>query len=591
MGAFVEVKDEFQEWKDLLNVAFGKNLDSFLVHDNHDRMKLEAIFRKFRVNKNIVTRKFEKFDYSHGKVNPKYVAIIDTVNIIDENVLYTLIDSNMIEKNILVNDRNTGNQILRQQSGNHQNKVMNVFVLLDHKSGQKLSGDATTFRIDPVFYRNREPHKFNNGGSDPLQTIKQLEKEINAESTQNNDLVREKRRLKMIQQNELQDLEKNRERVDKKIRKLNDEIFKIENKLTENGDLSIIESIKEKIEEHEQQIRLKKGVIHSLEEEREGEIANFKEKNSLFQLEKKVLASLERISEKWRKKLADLETEFHVKETEKAQYEQQKSKKESTVASLKEKISRGEVALEQHTQEALGKCTREDIEILPSDTVESITEEYKRAQEAVRETEKTIGRTYEEIQEELLTNKEKKESLEATEVQLETISRSLREDLNQRLNYLQITIVKSMREASNSFERSLAYRGFRGELRFAFKEKTLTMLVQTNDASEGDASSSTDNINKKRTVDSLSGGEKSFTQIALLLAIWKAMNSKIRGLDEFDVFMDSVNRSISIRLLLTELRKYPKSQSIFITPQDIAIVGDLDSDDIKIHRMDDPRNR
>ena len=105
------------------------------------------------------------------------------------------------------------------------------------------------------------------------------------------------------------------------------------------------------------------------------------------------------------------------------------------------------------------------------------------------------------------------------------------------------------------------------------------MLVQT----KGDA--------KKRTVELLLGGEKLFTQIALLLAIWRSMNSKIRGLDEFDVFMDLVNRLISIRLLLSELRKYPKLQLIFITPQDIAVVGDLDADDIMIYKMDDPRNR
>lgn len=93
----------------------------------------------------------------------------------------------------------------------------------------------------------------------------------------------------------------------------------------------------------------------------------------------------------------------------------------------------------------------------------------------------------------------------------------------------------------------------------------------------------------KRTVESLSGGEKSYTQIALLLAIWRTMNSRIRGLDEFDVYMDSVNRSISIKLLLHELARYPKSQNIFITPQDIAVVGDLSGDNVRIHKMSDPR--
>lgn len=99
----------------------------------------------------------------------------------------------------------------------------------------------------------------------------------------------------------------------------------------------------------------------------------------------------------------------------------------------------------------------------------------------------------------------------------------------------------------------------------------------------------TGNDEKKRTVESLSGGEKSFSQIALLLSIWKVMNSRIRGLDEFDVYMDSVNRSISIKLLLKELKRYPKSQNIFITPQDIAVVGELNDKGVKIHKMSAPR--
>ncbi len=48
----------------------------------------------------------------------------------------------------------------------------------------------------------------------------------------------------------------------------------------------------------------------------------------------------------------------------------------------------------------------------------------------------------------------------------------------------------------------------------------------------------------------LSGGEKSFTTICLLLSIWEAMGCPIRALDEFDVFMDAVNRGISMRMMM-----------------------------------------
>lgn len=587
IGSYVEVKNEFNQWKDILNASFGKTLDSFLVHDDHDRRMLEQILKRHRINKNIITRKYEKFNFHQGKAQilddykSDCVVIIDILTITNENVLYTLIDSNSIEKNVLANDRSMARQLL----GNSHSGVLNVFLLLDHKSGHRSSGDSNSYRIDPIYYRLREPHKFSSGESS-VDQIKELDEEINSESANNNDLVRELRRLKMVIQNEIQDLEKSREALDIQIRKVSNEIYRIENRLTENGDLAIVETLRDKIEENERQIRQRSGIIESLTEDRENEISKFKEQKKSLALDNAELEALENEVKEAKQSLSDLETEFHVKTNEKAHYEQQKSKKQENVSTLQDKLKRGEVALQQHTSEALTKCPREDVTVSSEDTVESITEEYKRAQEMVKESEKNIGRSYEEIQEELLSNKYKMEALESTENDFDSISRSLNEDLNQRLKYLHTTILKSIREASNSFERSLALRGFKGELKFGFKEKTLTMLVQTNNFDDN----STFGENKKRTVESLSGGEKSFTQIALLLAIWKAMNSKIRGLDEFDVFMDSVNRSISIKLLLTELRKYPKSQSIFITPQDIAIVGDLDSEDVKIHKMDDPRN-
>ena len=587
IGSFVEVKNEFNQWKDLLNASFGKTLDSFLVHDDHDRRMLEQIFKRHRINKNIITRKYEKFNFEQGKVHipdgkeSKCVVVMDILTIKNDNVLYTLIDSNSIEKNVLVDDRGMARKLL----GDYNSGVLNVFLLLDHKSGHRSSGDSNSYRIDPIYYRLREPHKFSSGDSG-VEQIKELDAEINLESANNNDLLRELRRLKMVQQNEIQDLEKSRETIDNQIRKVSNEIYRIENRLTENGDLAIVETLREKIEENERQIRQRRGIIESLTEDKENELYKFKEEKKNLALDTSEMEVLENQVKEAKQNLSDLETEFHVKTNEKAHYEQQKAKKQQNVSSLQDKLKRGEAALDQHTAEALTKCPRDDIVISSEDTVESITEEYKRAQETVKESEKNIGRTYEEIQDELLFNKSKMENLESTENDLDSISRSLNEDLNQRLKYLHTTILKTIREASNSFERSLALRGFKGELKFGFKEKTLTMLVQTNNVDDN----GTGDGNKKRTVESLSGGEKSFTQIALLLAIWKAMNSKIRGLDEFDVFMDSVNRSISIKLLLTELRKYPKSQSIFITPQDIAMVGDLESEDVKIHKMDDPRN-
>ncbi|RAK74372.1 DNA repair protein SMC6 [Aspergillus fijiensis CBS 313.89] len=69
-----------------------------------------------------------------------------------------------------------------------------------------------------------------------------------------------------------------------------------------------------------------------------------------------------------------------------------------------------------------------------------------------------------------------------------------------------------------------------------------------------------------RGAKTLSGGEKSFSQVCLLLALWEAMGSPIRCLDEFDVYMDHINRKMAIDMLMLAARRSIGRQFILITP-------------------------
>ncbi|CAI4214598.1 unnamed protein product [Parascedosporium putredinis] len=68
------------------------------------------------------------------------------------------------------------------------------------------------------------------------------------------------------------------------------------------------------------------------------------------------------------------------------------------------------------------------------------------------------------------------------------------------------------------------------------------------------------------------------------------MGSSIRCLDEFDVFMDNINRAISTNMLITAARRSVSRQYILITPNAIEGRASL-SKDVKIIRLSDPRQR
>ncbi|KAK4159647.1 hypothetical protein QBC43DRAFT_326813 [Cladorrhinum sp. PSN259] len=127
----------------------------------------------------------------------------------------------------------------------------------------------------------------------------------------------------------------------------------------------------------------------------------------------------------------------------------------------------------------------------------------------------------------------------------------------------------------------LSERGFRGKLLLDHERKALDLEVEPDKAERGAGG---------RSTKTLSGGEKSFSSICLLLAIWEAMGSPLRCLDEFDVFMDNVNRAISTNMLITAARRSVNRQYIFITPNAIEGRNTLDKD-VKIIRLLDPRQR
>merc|ERR1719233_1779576 len=120
-------------------------------------------------------------------------------------------------------------------------------------------------------------------------------------------------------------------------------------------------------------------------------------------------------------------------------------------------------------------------------------------------------------------------------------------------------------------------RNYVGKLVFDHKGHTLTIIVNP------DSKVSAAALDLNRDIRSLSGGEKSYSNVSLILALWNAMSPPFRVLDEFDVFMDALNRRISLENIINYAKSDRKYQFIFLTPLNTDNI-DISSD-IKIIKL------
>ena len=145
---------------------------------------------------------------------------------------------------------------------------------------------------------------------------------------------------------------------------------------------------------------------------------------------------------------------------------------------------------------------------------------------------------------------------------METIAenkRSLLEEIEVRKGVWLGKLEEVVSRLNESFKRLLASIGAAGEVRLvkakSFEEAGLEITVGFHGAPP-----------VKLDAYTQSGGERSTTIMAFLLALQEHVASPIRAVDEFDVHMDPKNREAVARLIVETVRKNPGTQYLVITP-------------------------
>ncbi|KAG0287576.1 Structural maintenance of chromosomes protein 6 [Linnemannia gamsii] len=570
LGRHVKLRE--QEYKDIIEAALGQVLNAFAVTHDHDRSTLLNILRKHRCQSDIILTRKVIFDYRDKEPSDRFLTINRALEFDDEWVRRLMIDKSAIDSTILVKTRREGDVVTI--SGPNGRFPVNASQCLSQDMWRV--GDRGGGASSSPMNRYRGPPRL---AANVDQEVQQLEA--------NGRRLEETLRFRM---KEFHDLGKEVELTDKERIQTKRQMattekdLRLKSKAIDELKEGLVEDEPVNIQMYEESKQKDMEEMETMKKQYEP-IAAQKQviKDAMKALQQKVIELNESISsqESRANRLRDdLETLNHKREdilTRIQHWDKKLDRERAIIAQSQRDLQAHIQKLEVSNEQALAYCERVEV----TKSTKDLDSDIKRMQAKLLAQEKARGCTIEEI---VLDMQHKQDEYRTARDNINHMNQfidHLKPTLNHRISrWREFRSQMSLRSAIN-FNLLLAFRKYSGELQFKHPEKELTIKVETDDPNSAQSGVSRDKDPK-----SLSGGEKSFSTICFLLALWNSMASTIRCLDEFDVFMDAVNRRISMGMLIDAAREADGVQFILITPQDASSVNP--GPDVRVHRLHDP---
>lgn len=515
LANYIELKDK--KWFRPVSIILKNFLNAYIVFEKEDKEILYNLFRRFGIrnstiyqpnNKNDVLIKYEK--------NKNYTTVLDVINCKNNVILNQLIIVGSIEQIILIEDRQQAHKVIASKPYN----VDCAYTIIGDQIkmfGNSISDFSKSDRNEKYYFQNS------------ADKIMDLEGKLKELETQNlfNKFTNEKFQLK----SKLRDIDvvvdlKEREVKNKEIKhaafvhtqkKIGDEdIDKIKDSLIVNEAQK--NDIYHRILETDQQIKIKKESILNSTKNLEALSNDCKrEENHLMEQllfaqsdHNKIQTQFNNLNYKLENKKASITIEKNKLLTlgEPFQNVRKLNVIEENIFNLKTKIELGKKNFnKQELKEEVDELNmdKEEKESLISEYKDKVTKIFESAQKRIKKRE-------------------------------------------------EIKIKESIR-ATNDFKRYTKMRDYDGHLKFDHDKETLEISIKLkNNEFAGDKST-------------LSGGERSFAGICLLLSLWPSVCCPVKILDEFDVYMDNLNRKCALETIVRYFVK-ENVQVILITPLD-----------------------
>ena len=542
LGAHVQLLKP--EWSAALEKTIGANLNAFIVTSKRDEKLLRGMMNRANVrNCPVLICGRQPLDIRGKEPDPEYDTILRVLKIDNQLVRDQLIINHMIEQVILIPERVRAQQVMFD--GAPPRNVKACLAFHDKKRGEALrlanvNGNLSTSPIQPN--PHLRPRMKTDGGSQ-IALLKDSLGQIVAEYQQ---VDAEKRRLQQESQRSqaaVTQLKKERDRLQVDLRKAGVDVETISTHLDSfEGEDGLLQGYKDRLVELNGEVNhhgIQYGVLVAKKQDKNAEVEAAQKKLKEEKLHAKDFEQRLSKAEAKLKKAQDLR---HLTLIEKNDIISQAAEHAEQQQRAEARRARQEVGVKEMTVQAEA-VSKERIYVPQGETHESIGKQYNTLHERLARADNKRGMTDQQVIDYCAGVKTKHAKAVDDLESIVRVNERLQTTLTLRLEKWRKFQRYISSQSRANFLYLLSERGFRGKLLVDHEVKSLDLQVEP-DKTERRAAG--------RSTKTLSGGEKSFSSICLLLAIWEAMGSPLRCLDEFDVFMDNVNRAISTNMLVSE---------------------------------------
>ncbi|KAF2084517.1 dna repair protein rad18 [Saccharata proteae CBS 121410] len=564
------------EWSTILERQFGGMLNAFVVGSKADQNRLSHIMARVGLFPSIYIGQDVPLNTSGKEPADHLLTWIRVLKVDEPAALNQLIINQRIDQTVLCKDLNSeGSAIHRARPPN----VHQIFTLRGAESrgdgwrlGYSSSGAEKT---DPISAWRGPPRM----QTDMASQVTMANEALNQISKELHELERQHQALQQACKEASQSLERHKRQnsnLKYESQRIEDEISEKKDALEElRPKAGLLESLYEQIETEKETLGINQTQFDEAQNTRDTLDAD---QRTL----KTELDAVSRELDEAQRTIAKAGRKVQEKANDRAAKLRAKNAAVEAIDAAREVLEQVQADRDrqaQIVQDYISQATRvhSRVPVPQRETVESLERKFQELEKEVKRAQREVGGTREQLSEKVVEARRDLLQAEKGAKALEKLSEEFKRTLNERRSRLAKFRVLIADRAKITFTYLLSDRKFRGVLSIDSKSKQLDISVEPDMTTRG---------GEGRQTKTLSGGEKSFSTVCLLLSLWDAMGAPTRCLDEFDVFMDSVNRDISMKMIIGACRGSVSRQFIFITPQAMNNVSL--GEDVKIIKMSDP---